>query len=41
METRNLVKEEEAGSRNSSTDSDNSGSVPDYQIYIPLGWAHW
>jgi hypothetical protein len=30
------VKEEEAGSGNSSTDSVNSGSGPDYQIYILL-----
>jgi hypothetical protein len=38
---KNVVKEEEtgAGSGNSSTDSVNSGSGPDYQIYIPLGWA--
>jgi hypothetical protein len=28
----------EAGSGNSSTDSVNSGSGPDYQICIPLGW---
>jgi hypothetical protein len=28
------------GSGNSSTDSVNSGSEPDYQIYIPLEWAH-
>jgi hypothetical protein len=33
------VKEEEAGSGNSSTYSAQSGSGPDYQIYIPLGWA--
>jgi hypothetical protein len=33
------MKEEEAGSGNSSTDSVNSGSRPDYQICIPLGWA--
>jgi hypothetical protein len=35
------VKEEEAGGGNSSTDSVNSVSGPDYQIYqiyIPLGW---
>jgi hypothetical protein len=32
-------KEEQAGSGNSSTDNVNSGSGPDYQIYIPLGWA--
>jgi hypothetical protein len=29
-------QEEETGSGNSSTDSVNSGSGPDYQIYIPL-----
>jgi hypothetical protein len=29
------------GSGRSSTDSINSGSGPDYQIYIPLGWAPW
>jgi hypothetical protein len=34
-------KRQEAGSGNSSTDSVNSGSGPDYQIYIPLGWAPW
>jgi hypothetical protein len=34
-------KEKEAGSANSSTDNVNSGSGPDYQIYIPLGWAPW
>jgi hypothetical protein len=38
---RNEVKEEEAGSGNLSTDSVNSGSGPDYQFYIPLGWAPW
>jgi hypothetical protein len=41
---RKEVKEEkrqEDGSRNSSTDSVNSGSGSDYQIYIPLGWAPW
>jgi hypothetical protein len=38
---RKEVKEEEAGKGNSITDSDNSGSGPDYQIYIPLGWAPW
>jgi hypothetical protein len=36
---RKEVKEEEAGSGSSSTDSVNSGSGPDYQICIPLGWA--
>jgi hypothetical protein len=35
------VKEEEAGCENSSTDNVNSWSAPDYQIYIPLGWAPW
>jgi hypothetical protein len=34
-------KEEETGSGNSNTDSVNSGSGPDRQIYIPLGWAPW
>jgi hypothetical protein len=34
-------EEEEAGSGNSSTDSTNCGSGPDYQIYILLGWAPW
>jgi hypothetical protein len=34
---RKEVKEEEARSGNSSTDSVKSGSVPDYQICIPLG----
>jgi hypothetical protein len=29
------------GSGRSSTDSVNSGSGPDYQIYILLGWAPW
>jgi hypothetical protein len=40
---RKEVKEEETGSRkgNSSTDSVNSWSGPDYQIYTPLGWASW
>jgi hypothetical protein len=38
---RKEVKEEEAGSGNSITGSVNSGSGPDYQIYIPLGWASW
>jgi hypothetical protein len=33
---RKEVKEEEAGSVNSSMDSVKSGSGPDYQIYIPL-----
>jgi hypothetical protein len=35
------VKEEEEGSGNSSKDSVKSLSGPDYQIYIPLGWAPW
>jgi hypothetical protein len=34
-------KDQEEGSGNSSTDSFKSGSRPDYQIYIPLGWAPW
>jgi hypothetical protein len=34
---RKEVKEEEAGSGNSSTDSVNPGYGPDYQIYIQLG----
>jgi hypothetical protein len=38
---RKKVKEDKAGSRNSSTDSVNSGSGPDYQIYRPLGWVPW
>jgi hypothetical protein len=38
---RKEVKEEEVGSGNSSTDSVNSGSGPDYQICIPLEWAPW
>jgi hypothetical protein len=38
---RKEVKGEEAGSANSSTDSVNSGSGPDYQIYIPLEWVPW
>jgi hypothetical protein len=36
---RKEVKEDEAGAGNSSTDSVNSGSGPDYQIFRPLGWA--
>jgi hypothetical protein len=38
---RKEVREEQAGNANSSTDSVNSGSGPDYQIYIPHGWAPW
>jgi hypothetical protein len=40
---RKEVKEEEQeeGIGNSSTDSVNSGSQPDYQICIPLAWAPW
>jgi hypothetical protein len=38
---RKPVKQKEAGSGNSSTVSLNSGSGPDYQIYILLGWAPW
>jgi hypothetical protein len=34
-------KRQEEGSGISNTDSVNSGSEPDYQIYIPLGWAPW
>jgi hypothetical protein len=34
-------KRQEEGSQNSSIDSVNSGSEPDYQIYKPLGWAPW
>jgi hypothetical protein len=34
-------KGQEEGSGNSSTDSVNSGSRLDYQIYIPLGRAPW
>jgi hypothetical protein len=34
-------KKQEEGSGNSSTDSVNSGSGPDFQICIPLGWASW
>jgi hypothetical protein len=34
-------KGQEEGSGNSSKDSVNSGSGPDYQIYIPLGCAPW
>jgi hypothetical protein len=37
--SRKEVKEEEAGSGNSSTDSVNSGSGSDYQMYTPFGWA--
>jgi hypothetical protein len=35
------MKEEISKSRNSSTESVNSGSGPDYQIYNPLGWPPW
>jgi hypothetical protein len=34
-------KRQEEGSGNSSIDSVNSGSGPDHQICIPLGWAPW
>jgi hypothetical protein len=34
-------KKDGAVSENSITVSVNYGSVPDYQIYIPLGWAPW
>jgi hypothetical protein len=30
---------QEVGIKNSSTDSVKTGSGPEYQIYIPLGWA--
>jgi hypothetical protein len=36
---RRKVKEQEAGSGNSSTDNVNSGSGPEYQFYKLLGWA--
>jgi hypothetical protein len=36
---RKEVKEEEAGSGKSSTDSVNSVYEPNYQIYLPLGWS--
>jgi hypothetical protein len=39
--TRKEVKEEDAGSGNSSTEIFDYGAGPDYQIYIPLGWAPW
>jgi hypothetical protein len=38
---KNPMKGEDSGSGNSRTDSVNSGSGPDYQISIPLGWAPW
>jgi hypothetical protein len=34
-------RRQEEGSGNSSIDSVNSGSEPDYQICILLGWAPW
>jgi hypothetical protein len=34
---RKEVNEEDTKTTNSSTDSVNSASGPDYQIYIPLG----
>jgi hypothetical protein len=34
-------KDQKEGSGISSTDSLNSGSGPDYQICLPLGWALW
>jgi hypothetical protein len=34
--TKELKEVKEEGSGNSSTDTVNSGSGPDYQIYIPL-----
>jgi hypothetical protein len=36
---RKKLKQEKAGRGNSSTDSVNSGSGPDYLICRPLGWA--
>jgi hypothetical protein len=41
VERRNEVKEEEQVNGNSRTDNVNSGSGPDYQMYIPLGWSPW
>jgi hypothetical protein len=38
---KNLVKGEDSGSEKSSTDIIDSGSGPDYQIYIQFGWAPW
>jgi hypothetical protein len=38
---RKEVKEEDTGSVNLSTDSVDSGSGPDYQIYILHGWKPW
>jgi hypothetical protein len=38
---RRKVQQKEARSGYSRTDSVNSGSAPDYQIYTPLGWAPW
>jgi hypothetical protein len=35
------LKEEDTGIGKSSTDSVDSGSGPNYQICIPLGWAPW
>jgi hypothetical protein len=34
-------KDGNTGDGNLVTDSVNSGSRPDNQIYIPLGWAPW
>jgi hypothetical protein len=39
VEMKKKGRDEEAGSGKSSIESVNSGSRPDYQIYIPLGWA--
>jgi hypothetical protein len=36
-----IKKKQETGSVNSITDRVDSGSGPDYQIYIPFGWALW
>jgi hypothetical protein len=38
---KNIKKEKDSGSGNSSTDCLNPGSGSDYQICIPLGWAPW
>jgi hypothetical protein len=35
------MKKEKTGSEISITESVNSGSGPEYQINIPLGWAPW
>jgi hypothetical protein len=41
---RKELREEEAGRRRRNSQTIltvNSGSGPDYQIYIPPGWAPW